>query len=80
MSSSRVIEIEDVTAGIVVQERPGLHRFYAVERRFRPLEARQFTHVEQAARAARALASPHGRSGPLRREPSSAALLADSIV
>lgn len=68
MRSSRMIEIEDVTAGIVVQERPGLHRFYAADRPFRSLEARTFTNVDQAARAARALlAAARTRSRPVER-------------
>lgn len=48
----RIIEIGEVTAGIVVPE-PGGVRFFSSSRDFAPLDGTVFRSVEQAARAAR---------------------------
>lgn len=76
MSPSNVVEIGDITAGIVVQEkpgrekpgqeRPGRWRFYASDARFRRLEPRTFASAGQATRAARELVAPaRALAGPL---------------
>ena len=65
MSTARIVEIEDVTAGIVVPIAPRSIRFFAAERTFDPLERRSFRSVEQAVRAARDLLAR--RSHPPRR-------------
>lgn len=61
MTSAHVIEVGEVTAGIVVAERGGF-RFFASERAFHALEGALFRTPDQAARAARARLMP-GRSG-----------------
>lgn len=49
---ARVIEVGELTAGIVVPERGGV-RFFSSERRFDGLDGTLFRSLEQAARAAR---------------------------
>ena len=51
MASAHVIEVGDITAGIVVLEQGGF-RFFASERAFHPLEGVLFRTVDQATRAA----------------------------
>jgi len=55
MTSANVIEIDDITAGIVVpdaSERGGF-RFFAAERAFHALEGALFRTIDEATRAAR---------------------------
>jgi hypothetical protein len=52
MASAHVIEVGEITAGIVVLEQGGF-RFFASERPFQPLEGALFRTIDQAARAAR---------------------------
>jgi hypothetical protein len=52
MASAHVIEVGDITAGIVVFEQDGV-RFFASERPFHPLDGALFRTVDQATRAAR---------------------------
>ena len=52
MASAHVIEVGEITAGIVVLEQGGF-RFFASERPFRPLEGALFRTLDQATRAAR---------------------------
>ena len=52
MASAHVIEVGEITAGIVVLEKGGF-RFFASERPFHPLEGALFRSIDQAARAAR---------------------------
>lgn len=59
MASAHVIEVGDVTAGIVILEQGGF-RFFASERAFRPLEGALFRTLDQAGRAARERLRPHG--------------------
>ena len=51
MASAHVIEVGEITAGIVVLEHGGF-RFFASERPFHPLEGALFRTIDQAARAA----------------------------
>ena len=64
MSSARIVEVEDVAAGIAVPVAPGSIRFFAAETIFDPLERRSFRSVDEAVRAARDLLAR--RSGPPR--------------
>ena len=68
MASAHVIEVGEITAGIVVLEHGGF-RFFASERAFHPLEGVLFRTTEQAVRAARErLRSPKPpRRAPLTR-------------
>jgi hypothetical protein len=52
MTSARIIEISDMTAGIVVLEQGGF-RFFASDRPFYPLEGTLFRTINEAERAAR---------------------------
>ena len=52
MASAHVIEVGEITAGIVVLEHGGF-RFFASERAFSSLEGAVFRTADQAARAAR---------------------------
>ena len=52
MATANVIEIGDITAGIVVFERGGF-RFFAAERAFHALEGRFFRSIDEATGAAR---------------------------
>jgi len=52
MASAHVIEVGEITAGIVVLEHGGF-RFFASERPFHSLEGALFRTIDQAARAAR---------------------------
>ena len=52
MASAHVIEVGEITAGIVVHEHGGF-RFFASERAFYSLEGALFRTADQAARAAR---------------------------
>ena len=67
MSTARVVEIGDVTAGIAVPVAPGTIRFFAALKAFDPLERRTFRSIEQAVRAARDLLARRFR--PPRRPP-----------
>ena len=60
MASAHVIEVEEVTAGIVVLE-PGGFRFFASGRPFQTLEGALFRTLDQATRAARERWSRKGR-------------------
>lgn len=53
MGRSQTNEFDEVTAGIVVQERSGQHRFYASHALFRPLDRRLFPSIKRAVWAAR---------------------------
>jgi hypothetical protein len=64
MATAHVIEVGDITAGIVVLERAGL-RFFASDRAVQALEGALFRTIEQATRAARERLSP--RKTPTRR-------------
>ena len=64
MATAHVIEVGDITAGIVVPERGGL-RFFASDRAVQALEGALFRTIEQATRAARERLSP--RKTPTRR-------------
>ena len=57
MATAHVIEVGDITAGIVVLERGGL-RFFASDRAVQALEGALFRTIEQATRAARERLSP----------------------
>ena len=52
MASAHVIEVGEITAGIVVLEHGGF-RFFASERAFHPLEGALFRTTDHAVRAAR---------------------------
>ena len=52
MASAHVIEVGEITAGIVVLEHGGF-RFFASERAFSSLEGALFRTTDQAVRAAR---------------------------
>jgi len=52
MASAHVIEVGEITAGIVVLEHGGF-RFFASERTFSSLEGALFRTADHAARAAR---------------------------
>ncbi len=52
MASAHVIEVGEITAGIVVLEHGGF-RFFASERAFYSLEGALFRTTDQAVRAAR---------------------------
>ena len=64
MASAHVIEVGDITAGIVVLEQGGF-RFFAAERAFHPLEGALFRTLDHATRAARERLRP--RKTPDRR-------------
>jgi hypothetical protein len=66
MATAHVIEVGDITAGIVVVDR-GQFRFFASERAFHPLEGALFRTIEHASRAARERLVP--RKEPGRRSP-----------
>ena len=66
MNNAFVIEAAGEAAGLVVRERSGF-RFFATAPQFAALEQRLFRRSEDAARAARALASNDNRATPLRR-------------
>jgi hypothetical protein len=55
MSVARVIEIDDLTAGILVPDAPGRFRFFSSNRVFDRLEGRSFRTIREAIRAARDL-------------------------
>jgi len=55
MTTARVIEVEDLTAGILVPDIPGRFRFFSSHRAFDRLEGRSFKSLAQASRAARGL-------------------------
>ena len=67
MASAHVIEVGDITAGIVVFEQDGF-RFFASERPFHPLEGALFRTLDQATRAARERLRPSKK--PRRSSPS----------
>ncbi|WP_112662761.1 hypothetical protein [Microvirga flavescens] len=52
MSTAHVIEVGDVTAGIVVAERGGF-RFFTAERLFKALDGAVFRTIAEANRAVR---------------------------
>jgi hypothetical protein len=52
MTLAHVIEVGDITAGIVVQDQ-GCFRFFASERACHPLEGARFRTIDHATRAAR---------------------------
>src|SRR3954465_512043 len=62
MASAHVIEVGDITAGIVVFERDGV-RFFASERPFHPLDGALFPPVDHAPRAPPARARPPRAAG-----------------
>ena len=64
MASAHVIEVGDITAGIVVLERGGF-RFFASDRPFHGLDGALFRTIDHATRAARERLSP--RKTPTRR-------------
>ena len=55
MTTARIIEVGDLTAGILVPDMPGRFRFFSSHRTFDRLEGRLFGSVAQASRAARGL-------------------------
>ena len=57
MASAHVIEVGEITAGIVVREHGGF-RFFASELAFCSLEGAMFRTADQAARAARERLKP----------------------
>ena len=66
--SAYVIEVEDLSAGIVVRE-AGRYRFYASNERFRTLDGVMFRKPMAAWQAARTIQSQSGdRQGPWRSE------------
>src|SRR3954454_12071593 len=67
MASAHVIEVGDITAGIVVFEQDGV-RFFASERPFHPLDGALFRTVDQATRAARERPPPRPPAGPSGRK------------
>ena len=71
MASAHVIEVGEITAGIVVLEQGGF-RFFASERPFHPLEGALFRTLDQATRAARERLRPAAarspREAPLERD------------
>ncbi len=62
MASAHVIEVGEITAGIVVLEHGGF-RFFASERVFHPLEGALFRTTDHAARAARERLRPRKTPG-----------------
>jgi hypothetical protein len=68
MASAHVIEVGEITAGIVVLEHGGF-RFFASERAFHPLEGALFRTTDHAVRAARERLRPRKTPGraPLTR-------------
>ena len=68
MASAHVIEVGEITAGIVVLEHGGF-RFFASERAFSSLEGAVFRTTDQAVRAARERLRPRKPPGcvPLAR-------------
>ena len=62
MASAHVIEVGEITAGIVVREKGGF-RFFASERAFHSLEGALFRTIDQAARAARERLRPRKTPG-----------------
>ena len=62
MASAHVIEVGEITAGIVVLEHGGF-RFFASERAFYSLEGALFRTTDQAARAARERLRPRKTPG-----------------
>ena len=75
MASAHVIEVGDITAGIVVFEQDGV-RFFASERPFHPLDYALFRTVDQATRAARERLRPSKK--PRRSSPSTSTVPATS--
>jgi hypothetical protein len=63
MASAHVIEVGDITAGIVVLERGGF-RFFAAERPFHALDGALFRTIDHATRAARERMRPRKPSRP----------------
>jgi hypothetical protein len=55
MTTARVIEVGDLTAGILVPDIPGRFRFFSSHRAFDRLEGRSFRSLAQASLAARGL-------------------------
>lgn len=62
MSIARVIEIEDLTAGIVLPHAPGHFRFFSSNRLFDRLERKSFRTAKEAVAAAHALFARNRRS------------------
>jgi hypothetical protein len=62
MASAHVIEVGEITAGIVVFEQGGF-RFFASERPFHALEGALFRSADQAERAARERLRPRSTVG-----------------
>jgi hypothetical protein len=62
MTTARVIEVGDLTAGILVPDRTGRFRFFSSHRAFDRLEGRSFASIAQASRAAQSLLARKGRS------------------
>ena len=62
MASAHVIEVGEITAGIVVREKGGF-RFFASERPFHPLEGALFRTIDHAVRAARERLRPRKTPG-----------------
>jgi len=62
MASAHVIEVGEITAGIVVLEHGGF-RFFASERAFSSLEGALFRTTDQAVRAARERLRPRKTPG-----------------
>jgi hypothetical protein len=59
MTTARVIEVEDLTAGILVPDIPGRFRFFSSHRAFDCLEGRSFRSLAQASHAVRGLLARH---------------------
>jgi hypothetical protein len=62
MSIARVIEIEDLTAGIVLPHASGHFRFFSSNRLFDRLESQSFGTVKEAVAAVHALLARNRRS------------------
>ena len=60
MSSANVIEVDEITAGIVVSDH-GRFRFFASEQAFHSLDGVHFRTVDQATRAVRRVLTDKSR-------------------
>ena len=62
-TSPRIIEIGDVTAGIVVPEQDGTVRFFSAGREFDGLDRHSFRRIDLAMKAMRELLERKSRAG-----------------
>jgi len=65
MTSARIIEIDEITVGIVLPDRGGF-RIFASDQRFNSLERKFFRSIEQARAAANRLVAATQQRPPRR--------------